>query len=65
MWFDRFRVHTAEARVASAANFVAGDAIAPKEFGEQACSRAMHNIGDEAKLRAAQSLPIDQFLERV
>ena len=65
MWFDRFRVHTAEAWVASAADFVAGDAIARKEFGEQACSRAMHNIGDEAKLRAAQSLPIDQFLERV
>ena len=65
MRLDRFRMYPAEARVARAANFIAGDAIAPEEFDEQARGRAMHDIGDEAELRLPQPLPIDQFFECV
>src|SRR5258708_22865116 len=65
MRLDRFRMYPAEARVARAANFIAGDAIAPEKFDEQARGRAMHDIGDEAKLRVPQPFPIDQFFECV
>src|SRR5260370_11524448 len=60
---DRLGMYAPEARVARAANFVAGDAITPEEFDEQARGPAMHDIGDEAKARLPPPLPIDQFFE--
>src|ERR1035438_9199524 len=60
--FDGFGMRIAEERVTGAANFVADDAVALEEIGKESRGRAVHGVGDEAKLCSAQAIPIDKFL---
>src|SRR5580704_12798518 len=60
-----FRMRAAEKGIARAADFVAGDAVASKEIGEQSRRGAVHGVGEEAKLALAQTVPVDQLLDSV
>ena len=62
---DGFGMDAAEARIARAANFVAGDAVAAEKFEEQAGGGAVHGVGDEAKFGVANALPVDEFFDGV
>src|ERR1700732_1338163 len=63
--FDGFRMRAAEKGIARAAYFVAGDAVALKELGEQSRSGAMHGVEEESKFDFAQEVPIDELLDGV
>jgi hypothetical protein len=60
---DGFGVGAAEKRIARAADFVAGDAVALENFGEDAGGGAMHGVGDITKFRFAETIPIDEFFD--
>jgi len=62
---DWFRMNAAEVRVTRSANFVARDSVAGEEFPQQPCGRPVHGIRNEAEVRFAEALPIDQFLNRL
>src|SRR5262249_30872203 len=63
--FDRFWVNTAKARITSAANFVAMDAVTAKKLGKQACRGPVHSIEDKTEIGFANAIPVDELFERV
>ena len=60
---DGFGMRAAEKRIARAADFVAGDAVALEDFGQQTGGGAVHRVGDEAKFRLAEAIPVDELFD--
>ena len=62
---DRLRIHAAEKRIALAADFSGLDSVAAKQLAQQASSRSVHRINQEAELRSSQTVPIHETGERL
>jgi len=60
---DGLGMSAAEKRIARAANFVAGDAVALENFGEDAGGGAVHGVGDVAEFCFTQAIPVDEFFD--
>ena len=60
---DGFGVSAAEKRVARAADFIAGDAVALENFGEDTSGGAVHGVGNVSKFRFSEAVPVDKFFD--
>src|SRR5580693_5596951 len=60
---DRFGMRAAEKRIARAANFVAGDAVALEDFGEDTGGGAVHGVGNVTKFSFSEAVPVDKFFD--
>src|ERR1700730_1810357 len=63
--FDGLGMNAAEAWVALAADFGAGNSVSLEEFAEEARGCAVHRVRHEAKLCFAQAWPIHQLFDGV
>src|SRR5579864_1105090 len=56
--FDRLGIHSAKKWIASAANFVAGDAVPREKFAKQSARGAVHRVNEQAEFVTFDAIPV-------
>src|SRR5579872_1621518 len=60
---DRLRMRAAKKRIARPSDFVARNAVAFENLGQNAGGGAVHRVGDVAEFRFSQAIPIDKLFD--